>query len=80
MKVFNEHTQKLLKLLWTVCSEEKLKSCLKLRNFQNPFNKDKTYHAQKIFAPVLKLAKLNFTCTKIAKAWPGFENYENIQN
>ena len=34
--------QGLLKLLWTVYSEEKLQSCLQLRNFQNPFNKDKT--------------------------------------
>ena len=32
--------QGLLKLLWRVYSEGKLKSCLKLRNFQNPFNKD----------------------------------------
>ena len=39
--------QGLLKLLWTVYSKGKLQSCLKLRNFQNPFNKDKTYHAQK---------------------------------
>ena len=28
----------LLKLLWMVYSEGKLKSCLKLRNFQTPFN------------------------------------------
>ena len=34
--------QGLLKLLWTVYSEGKLQSCLKLRNFQNPFNKDKS--------------------------------------
>ena len=34
--------QGLLELLWTVYSEEKLQSCLKLRNFQNPFNKDKS--------------------------------------
>ena len=33
--------QGLLKLLWTVYSEGKLQSCLKLRN-QNPFNKDKS--------------------------------------
>ena len=32
--------QGLLKLLWTVYSEGKLQSCLKLRNFQTPFNKD----------------------------------------
>ena len=29
--------QGLLKLLWTVYSEGKLQSCLKLRNFQNPY-------------------------------------------
>ena len=34
--------QGLLKLLWMVYSEGKLQSCLKLRNFQNPFNKDKS--------------------------------------
>ena len=34
--------QGLLKLLWTVYSEGNLQSCLKLRNFQNPFNKDKS--------------------------------------
>ena len=34
--------QGLLKLLWTVYSEGKLQSCLKLRNFQTPFNKDKS--------------------------------------
>ena len=46
--------QGLLELLWTVYSDLKLQSCLKLRNFQNPFNKDKSvqevdkkYHAQK---------------------------------
>ena len=32
--------QGLLELLWTVYSEGKLQSCLKLRNFQNLFNKD----------------------------------------
>jgi hypothetical protein len=32
--------QGLLKLLYTVYSEGK--SCLRLRNFQNPFNKDKS--------------------------------------
>ena len=36
------HIQGLLKLLWTVYSEGKLQSCLKLRNFQNPFDKDKS--------------------------------------
>ena len=34
--------QGLLKWLWTVYSEGKLQSCLKLRNFQNPFNMDKS--------------------------------------
>ena len=34
--------QGLLELLWTVYSEGKLQSCLKLRNFQNSFNKDKS--------------------------------------
>ena len=37
-----DNIQGLLKLLWTVYSEGKLQSCLKLRNFQNPFNKDKS--------------------------------------
>ena len=33
--------QRLLKLLWTVYSEEKLQSCLKSKKkSQNPFNKD----------------------------------------
>ena len=32
-------TQGLLKLLWTVYSQGKLQFCLKLRIFQNPFNK-----------------------------------------
>ena len=35
--------QGLLELLWTVYSEGKLQSCLKSRNFQNPFNNDKVY-------------------------------------
>ena len=35
-------SQGLLKLLWMVYSEEKLQSCLRLRNFQTPFNKDKS--------------------------------------
>ena len=34
--------QGLLELLWTVYSEGKLQSCLKLRNFQNPFDTDKS--------------------------------------
>ena len=37
--LFHE-TQGLLELLWTVYSEEKLQSYLKLRIFQSPFNKD----------------------------------------
>ena len=45
--------QGILKLLETVYSEGRLQSCLKLRNFQNPFNKDNL--------PVVELAKLNFT-------------------
>ena len=40
--VSGSSSQWLLKLLWTVYSEGKLQSCLKLRNFQNPFNKDKS--------------------------------------
>ena len=36
--------QGLLKLLWTVYTEGKLQSCLKLRNFQNPYNKDKSVY------------------------------------
>ena len=39
---YSSLTQGLLKLLWTVYSEGKLQSCLKSRNFQNPFNKDKS--------------------------------------
>ena len=34
--------QGLLELLWTVYSEEKLQPCLKLRNFENPFSKNKS--------------------------------------
>ena len=33
--------QGLLELLWTVYFEGKSQSCLTLRNFQTPFNKDK---------------------------------------
>ena len=40
--------QGLLKLLWTVYSEEKLQSCLKLRIFQNPFNKGMSVGLQDI--------------------------------
>ena len=32
--------QGLLKLLWMVYSAGKLQSCLKLRNFENPYNED----------------------------------------
>ena len=35
-------SQGLLELLWTVYSEGRLQSFLRLRNFQNPFNKDKS--------------------------------------
>jgi len=73
--------QGLLKLLWTVYSEGKLQSCLKLRNFQDPFNKDKpvkTYHAQKRpkICTCCRVSKGKFDLyhsTKIAKAWPGFD-------
>ena len=34
--------QGLLKLLWTVYSGGKLQSFMELRNFKNPFNKDKS--------------------------------------
>ena len=37
-----ELVQGLLELLWMVYSEGKLQSCIKLRNFQTPFNKDKS--------------------------------------
>ena len=42
MYMWDRLIQGLLELLWTVYSEGKLKSRLKLRNFQNPFNKDKS--------------------------------------
>jgi hypothetical protein len=54
--------------------EGKLQSCLKLRNVQNPLNKDKSVDLK--FELVVELAKLNFTykhSTKIAKAGPGFD-------
>ena len=35
-------SQGLLELLWTVNSEEELQLCLKLRNFETRFNKDKS--------------------------------------
>ena len=42
LKFICESIQGLLELLWTVYSEEELQSCLKLRNFENHFNKDKS--------------------------------------
>ena len=79
--------QKLLKLLWTVYSEETLQSCLKLRNFQNPFNKTKTVGLKAIpctkslkglkFAPIIDLSSefkiYLYHSSKIAKAGSGFE-------
>ena len=64
--------QRLLELLWTVYSERKLKSCLKLRNFQNPFNKVKSVGLQGtktglIFALVVGLAKITFTYMTVLK-------------
>ena len=66
--------QKLLKLLWTVYSEETLQSCLKLGNFQNPFNKDKTVGLKAIpctkslkglkFAPIVELVNSNISVVK----------------
>ena len=44
-----KHTQGLLELLWTVFSEEKLQSCLKLRDLQNPFHKKMKYESWKCF-------------------------------
>jgi hypothetical protein len=41
MGVADTLEQGLLELLWTVFSEEKLPSRLKLRNLQNPFHKKK---------------------------------------
>ena len=35
----HRRVQRLLELLWTIYSEEKLQTSLKLRKFQNPFNK-----------------------------------------
>ena len=79
---FNGLVQGLLKLLWTVYSEGKLQSCLKLRNFQNTFNKDKSvglsYHAQKrpkIYncCRVSEAKFYLYHSTKIAKAGPWFD-------
>ena len=72
----NLSNQGLLKLLWTVYSEEKLQSCLKLRNVQNPFNK--TYHAQKRpkICTCCRVSEAKFYLyhsTKIAKAGPGYD-------
>ena len=65
--------QGLLELLWTVYSEEELQF-LKLRNFENPFNKDmsvgirNTMHKKGLkLAPVVELAKLNFTHITVLK-------------
>ena len=72
--------QGLLKLLWTLYPEGKLQSCLKLRNFQNPCNKDKsvcirhTMHKKGLkFALVVELAKLLGVLKFLKK-------YKNIQN
>ena len=69
--------QGLLELLWTVYSEEILKSCLKLRNFQNPLKRisrrsirNTEYKKGLKFPPVLELAKLKFT---YITAGPGFD-------
>ena len=67
-------TQGLLELLWMVYSEGKLQPCLKLRNFQNPINKDSfpcirhTMHKKGLtLALVVELAKLNFDYITILK-------------
>ena len=60
--------QGLLELLWTVYSEEKLQPCLKLRNFENPFSKNKSVGLKNTmpqkglkFAPVHKeMRSINF--------------------
>ena len=61
-------SQGLLELLWTVYSEGRLQSFLRLRNFQNPFNKDKSLGTKKglKFAPVVERvseAKFYFNIT-----------------
>ena len=72
-RTLNALGQGLLKLLWTVYSEGKLQSRLKLRNFRNPFNKDKsvvrhTMHKKGVkFALVVELTKLNFTYITLLK-------------
>ena len=86
--------QGLLELLWTVESEGKLQSCLKLRNFHNPFNKDKPVGLYSLwskrryvlkFALVVELAELNFTYNTVSKQLKlglGFmkflKSYENM--
>ena len=68
------YTQGPLKLIWTADSEGKLQSCLALRNFQTPFNKDKSEGLKEIpckkglkLAPVVELAKLYFTYITVLK-------------
>ena len=72
-------------VLWTVYSERKLHSCLTLKFFQNPFNKDKSVGLYKIprtkkdlkFAPAacrVRKAKLYiYHSSKIAKVGPRFD-------
>ena len=63
-----------------VYSEGKLQSCLKVRNFQNPFNKDKSVGLEDIpctkkgtCCRVREAKFYLYHSTKIAKAWPGFD-------
>ena len=72
MSIRDTSIQGLLKLLWTVYSEEKLQSCLKWRNFQKPSSKDKSIRQTMDkkglkFAPVVELAKLKFTYITVVK-------------
>ena len=73
---FASPNQGLLELLWTVYSEGKLQSCLKLRNFQNPFNNDEsvygTYHVQK--RPKICPKSYLYHNTKIVKPGPAFDD------
>ena len=70
--------QGLLKLLWTVYLEGKLQTCLKLRNFQNQFDKNKSVgHTMHKKRPKIctgcrdSAAKIYlYHSTKIAKAKP----------
>ena len=78
--------QGLLELLWTVYSEGKLQSCWKLRDFQNPLNKDKS--VQEVYKNTMHKKRLKIcTCcrvteakfylchsSKMAKAGPGFDD------